>query len=102
MAGIGKADGSVRRRTLRVTLSHVVAVGRQMRRRRKAQPRRDSLLQRLFPPNSTNQTAAVAVPAQEAAGPDPVKIAALAIDGVARASMRACFSGSEIAVAAPD
>jgi len=40
--------------------------------------------------------------APEAAGPDPVRIAVLAIDSVALASMRACFTGSEVDVAAPD
>lgn len=34
--------------------------------------------------------------------PDPVQIAVLAMDSVARASMRACFDGTEIKVAVPD
>jgi hypothetical protein len=34
--------------------------------------------------------------------PDPVKIAVLAMDSVARASMRACFDGIEIKVVVPD
>ena len=34
--------------------------------------------------------------------PDPVQIAVLAMDSVARASMRACFDGTEIKVTVPD
>ena len=43
-----------------------------------------------------------AAAAAEPAAPDPVRVAVLAIEGVARASMRACFTGNSIDVAAPD
>lgn len=107
MAGRDEAPESVRRRALRATLSHVVAVSRQMRRRREARIRRHSLLQRsllqrLFPAHPEIRNRGTAATAPEAVGPDPVRIAVLAIDSVGRASMRACFTGSEVDVAAPD
>jgi hypothetical protein len=36
------------------------------------------------------------------AGPDPVRVAVLAMERFGRASMRACFTGAEVCVAVPD
>ncbi len=91
--------GTVRQRAFRAAVSHVVAVSWQMRRRREKRARHNSLLQRFF---TAHQADAAAVPAAEIAAPDPVRVAVLAIDGVGRASIRACFTGNEIHVAAPD
>ena len=44
----------------------------------------------------------VSEPLQSAPQPDPVTLAVLAMDGLARASMRASFTGVEVKVAVPD
>ena len=83
---------AMRQRPLYATVSHLVAASRRMRRRRDKRAKRNSLLG-LFsrlPPLDDNPAA------------DPVKVAVLAIDIVGRASVRACFTGTAIDVAAPD
>jgi hypothetical protein len=75
-------------------MSHLAAAGRRMRRRRDNRIKRRSLL-RLFIP-------AQGAPKDAAPVPDPVRLAVLAIDSVAGATMRASFTGTEVRVAAPD
>jgi hypothetical protein len=74
------------------TMAQLAAAGRRMRRRRDKRTKRKSLLRLLLPE-------------QEAAGdpsPDSVRLAILAIDTVAGATMRASVTGMEVHVAAPD
>jgi hypothetical protein len=82
----------MRHHALYATMSHLVAASRRMRRRRDKRAKRKSLLRLLIPAQ---------VPAEDPSA-DPVKLAVLAIDQVGRASVRACFTGTEISIAAPD
>jgi len=81
----------VRYRAFTLAMSQLAGAGRKAQRQRDKRPRRKSLL-RLF---MTDKTADDAVA-------DPVKVAVLAIDTVAAASMRAAFTGAAVHVAAPD
>ena len=47
-------------------------------------------------------TALMAPQAPALVGPDPVRVAILAMERLGRASMRACFTGAEVCVAVPD
>ena len=49
-----------------------------------------------------SSTALMAPQAPALAGPDPVRVAILAMERLGRASMRACFTGAEVCVAVPD
>jgi hypothetical protein len=89
---------TLRRRALHAALAHVAAVARHWRRRREARARRPSP----WPIPAAAAPSSPAAAAAEPAAPDPVRVAVLAIEGVARASMRACFTGNSIDVAAPD
>ena len=84
--------GAIKPSPLVATVSHLVAASRRIGRRRSRRVRRNPLL-RLFVAAPNRPADAVA---------DPVKVAVLAIDSVGRASVRACFTGTEIQVAAPD
>jgi hypothetical protein len=75
----------------KAALSKVAAAGRRLRRRREKRSRRD-----FFPELPSFQ------PAPRSAQPDPVQIAVLAMESVGRASMRACFTGTEVKVSVPD
>jgi hypothetical protein len=68
----------------------VATVGRQTRRSREKRPNPEARAPRF---------AAEAAPAP---GPDPVRIAVLAMESLGRASMRASFTGTEVRVAVPD
>jgi hypothetical protein len=83
---------AVKHPALAATMSHLAAAGRRMRNGRAKRNNRKSLLQLLIPGH---------VPAAPV-HPDPVKLAVLAIDTVAGASMRASFTGTEVQVSAPD
>ena len=74
------------------TMSQLAAASRRMRRRDKPANRK-SLLRLLMPGQNVEA---------QAPQPDPVKLAVLAIDTVAGASMRASFTGTEVHVSAPD
>ncbi len=71
------------------TMSQLAAAGR----RRDKPANRKSLLRLLMPGQNAEA---------QAPQPDPVKLAVLAIDTVAGASMRASFTGTEVHVSAPD
>ncbi len=86
------ARNEVEHRAFYATMAQLVAAGRRMRRRRDKRGKRKSLLRLLLPGQ----------PAAEDPVPDPVRLAILAIDTVAGASMRASFTGTEVHVAAPD
>jgi hypothetical protein len=77
-------------------MAHLAAT-RRLRRRRDGRAKGRSLLRLLMP----GRAGTTSVLAGEAA-PDPVKLAVLAIDTVAGASMRAAFTGTEVCIAAPD
>ena len=80
-------------RAFYATMAHLAAAGRRrMRRGRDKRGRRKSLLRLLL---------AAQEPTDDAT-PDPVRLAILAIDTVAGATMRASFTGTEVRVAAPD
>jgi len=83
---------AVQYRAFHATMTHLAAAGRRMRRRRDKHAKRKSLLRMLLPGRSTAEDAV----------PDPVRVAILAIDTVAGATMRASFTGTEVHVAAPD
>ena len=83
---------AAKRHSFHATMSRLAAAGRRMRRRREKRVKRRSLLQLLMP----------AQPSSEVSMVDPVRLAVLAIDHVAGASIRASFSGTEVHVAAPD
>lgn len=87
----GKWQGA-RHRALSATVSRLTIAGRKMRRRRDAGVQRKSLLRALLPGQ--------AVPNQSVH--DPVRLAVLAIETVAAASMRASCTGAEVHVVAPD
>lgn len=74
------------------TMSHLLAASRRIRRPREKRAKRKLLLRLLIPAQ---------VPPKKSPA-DPLKVAVLAIDDVGRASVRACFTGTEIHVAAPD
>jgi hypothetical protein len=74
----------------KAALSKVAAASRRLRRSREKRVRP------LWLPGQ----AVVTQP--EAAQPDPVKIAVLAMESLGRASMRASFTGVEVKVAVPD
>lgn len=74
----------------KAALSKVAAASRRLRRGREKRVRPAWL------------TAPAAAAAQQAAQPDPVRIAVLAMDSLGRASMRASFTGIEVKVAVPD
>jgi hypothetical protein len=82
----------LRRRALHATMAQLAAAGRRMRRRRDKRMKRKSLLRLLLPGR----------PAAGEAVPDPVRLAVLAIDTVAGATMRASFTGTAVDIAAPD
>ena len=48
------------------------------------------------------QEGRVAAEVPPTSSPDPVNLAVLAMEGLGRASVRACFTGTEVRVAAPD
>jgi hypothetical protein len=73
------------------TMSHLLAASRRIRRPREKRAKRKLLLRLLIPAQPPKKSPA-----------DPLKVAVLAIDDVGRASVRACFTGTEIHVAAPD
>ena len=81
-----------KRHALYATMAQLAAAGRRMRRRRDKRIKRRSLLRLLLPGQ----------PAIEDSVPDPVRLAVLAIDTIAGATMRASFTGTEVHVAAPD
>jgi hypothetical protein len=81
----------VKYRAFTLAMSQLAGAGRKVRRRRDKRARRKSLL-RLFMTGKTSDDAVA----------DPVKVAVLAIDTVAAASMRAAFTGATVQVAAPD
>jgi hypothetical protein len=83
---------AMKRRAFYATVAHLVAASRRMQRRRDKRVKRKSLLRLLIPDQAKVKEAAA----------DPVKVAVLAIEAVGRASVRACFTGTEIDVAAPD
>jgi hypothetical protein len=70
------------------TMAQLAAAGRRMRRRRAKRTKRRSLLRLLRP--------------EQDPSPDPVRLAILAIDTVAGATMRASVTGTPVQVAAPD
>lgn len=82
----------LKHRAFYATMVQLAAAGRRMRRRRDKRGKRQSLLRLLLPGQP---------PAEEAI-PDPVRLAVLAIDTVAGATMRASFTGTEVQIAAPD
>jgi hypothetical protein len=67
-----------------------------LRRRRERRSRRD-----FFPDLPSFQTPSPRLPDPDP-DPDPVQIAVLAMESVGRASMRACFTGTEVRVTVPD
>ena len=71
---------------------HVAIVNRRIRRGREKRGRRD------VPPG---RPLAASMPAPEPP-PDPVRLAVLAMESLGRASLRACFTGTEVRVAVPD
>jgi hypothetical protein len=83
---------AMHRHSFKAALSKVAVASRRLRRGREKRPRPEFILDR--PP--------AAAPPPRPSQPDPVKIAVLAMEHVGRASMRACFTGTEINVAVPD
>ncbi len=86
------ARDNAKYRAFAAKMSQFAAAGRRMRRRRDKRGKGRSLLHLLLPGQNQPQPQL----------PDPVKLAVLAIDSVAGASMRASFTGTEVEVAAPD
>jgi hypothetical protein len=80
---------SARQNVFGATLARFVRKGRSGRQRRLSDLRRIPLLHRF-------------VPRQVAKAPDPVSLAIFAIDSIGPAAVRACASGVEVRVAAPD
>jgi hypothetical protein len=76
-----------------LTMARVGLVNRRIRRGRDKRSRHDGPQSRPLP------APAAAVPA---CGPDPVRIAVLAMESLGRASMRASFTGTEVRVGVPD
>lgn len=89
------ARGALHRHALEVALSKVAAASRRLRRRREKR-------RRPWVAGSAPAMPPAEPIAPEAAPPDPVRIAVLAMEGLGRASMRASFTGVEVAVAVPD
>jgi hypothetical protein len=81
----------VKHRAFTLAMSQLAGARRKVWRRRDKRARRKSLL-RLFRIDKTSGDAVA----------DPVKVAVLAIDRVAAASLRAAFTGATVQVAAPD
>jgi len=73
-------------------MARIAVVSRRIRRGREKRLKRD------FPP--IRPLAEPAPPA--ASGPDLVRIAVLAMEGLGHASLRAAFTGKEVRVAVPD
>ncbi|HEX3861714.1 MAG TPA: hypothetical protein VHY35_08470 [Stellaceae bacterium] len=96
MIGKNRIQSDGEHRAFYATMSHLAAAGRRMRRPRDRRSGRRSLLQMLMPEQMQVE------PANAASGPDPVRLAVLALDAVGRASLRASFSGKDIEVKAPD
>jgi hypothetical protein len=91
VTGNNAIQDTVKYRAFAATVSHLAAAGRRMRRSRNKRSKRRSLLR--LPVRGEQ------VP--EPSRPDPVKLAVLAIDSVAGATMRASFTGTEVEVAVP-
>jgi hypothetical protein len=89
---LGTLD-AVRHRAFSATMSHLAAAGRRIRRRRDQRGKKGKSLLRLLLPGQS---------AAQVSLPDPVKLAVLAIDRVAGASMRASCTGTAVEVSAPD
>lgn len=87
------SNDALKHRAFAATMSQLAAAGRRMGRRRGARAKRKSTLLRFLIPNQT---------VKDEVSPDPVKIAVLAIDRLAGASLRASFTGTEVSVVAPD
>lgn len=82
----------------KAALSKVAAASRRFRRRREKRARPAWL-----PGLAHKQMAATTVPEPvPPSQPDPVRIAVLAMESLGRASMRACFTGTEVEVQVPD
>ena len=77
---------------LSAAISRFAFASRRMRRQRERGMKRKSLLRALV---SGKPVPSVSVP-------DPVRVAVLAIDMVAAASMRASWTGAEVHIVAPD
>ena len=95
--GSKMVHATMHQHAVKFALSTVAAASRRLRRRREKRPRPD-----LFPDLPTFQPPAPRQGPPEAAQPDPVRIAVLAMESVGRASMRACFTGTEVKVTVPD
>lgn len=94
MIDLEQARTDPKRRAFEATMAQLTAAGRRLRRGRDKRNKRKSLLRLLLPGQAG---------AADAGGfPDPVRLAVLAIDTVAGATMRASFTGTEVQVAAPD